>query len=265
MNFQQKQESKQDWNLSIIIPAYNEELRLGETLEDLFAYFNKGHSRFHLAELILVDDGSGDGTLELMTDFKRRSSLIRVIHFSQNQGKGAAVKAGLVSAQGHWILIADADQSTPWEEMEKLAQGAVESDSDLMMGSRALDPSQVLVHQAWWREGMGQFFNLFIRVLFGIHFRDTQCGFKLLRSPSSALLPLFQSLQIRRFAWDVELILRMQSSSLKISDISVTWRNKLNSRVHPIKDSLEMIFQLLKLKIQGFPNASQSLSHKRKE
>ncbi len=265
MNFQQMQESRQDWNLSIIIPAYNEELRLGETLEELLAYFKNGPSRFHLGELILVDDGSSDRTLELMTDYKKRSSLIRVIHFSKNQGKGAAVKAGLLSAQGNWILIADADQSTPWVEMEKLAQFAIESDSDMVMGSRALDPSQVLVHQAWWREGMGQFFNLFIRVLFGIPFRDTQCGFKLIRSRSLALSALFQSLQIRRFAWDVELILRMLRYGLRISDISVTWRNKLNSRVHPIKDSLEMIFQLLKLRVKGFSNASQSLSLKRKE
>lgn len=257
--------SMNDWSLSIIIPAYNEELRLSETLEDLFKYFKNAKSKFSLKEVILVDDGSRDRTLDVMSDFKRRYAGVRLIHFSDNQGKGAAVQAGLLAAKAAWILVADADQSTPWEEMEKLATEASSSGADMVMGSRAVDPSQVLVHQAWWREGMGKFFNHFVRLLFGLSFRDTQCGFKLIKNGGPSILSVFKAMQIRRFAWDVELILRMQLSGLKISDISVAWRNKLNSRVHPVMDSLEMIFQLIKLRILLGHNASQTFSQKRKE
>lgn len=242
-------------SLSIVIPAFNEEKRLAETIQDLQLYFQSGRSGFALLEVILIDDGSVDKTLDVMTELKRSFPCLRIIHFSDNQGKGAAVKAGLLKAQGQWILIADADQSTPWSEMEVLWQACLQENADMAMGSRALNPDQVQIHQAWWREGMGRIFNRIVRLLFGLPFLDTQCGFKLLKK-SFELQRQVDSFQVKRFAWDVEMILKFSSSGLKIIEIPVIWKNKLESRVHPIRDSLEMIFQLLKLKLFLKNNAS---------
>ena len=239
---------EQERTLSVIIPAYNEEQRLKPTIRDLFAYFRQEQSGFHLLEVLIVDDGSTDKTLDLIADLKREFPLIRLVHLNGNQGKGAAVKAGLMKAQGQWFLIADADQSTPWKEMEILLREALTRGADMAMGSRALNSELVEIHQAWWREGMGKFFNWIVRSMFGLVFLDTQCGFKLLKN-FAQIQSVISDLRIRRFAWDVELILALQDRDKKIVEIPVTWRNKLDSRVHPIRDSFEMLFQLSKIRI----------------
>lgn len=249
----------QEVPLSIVIPAFNEQNRLPETVVDLFVYFDKREVGFFLQEVLIIDDGSLDRTLDVITDLKRRFPQIRLIHFSENQGKGAAVKAGLLKAQCKWVLIADADQSTPWSEIPVLYQAAQLQGADLVMGSRALRLSDVQVRQAWWREGMGKLFNKVVRTLFGLTYVDTQCGFKLvfLRPELRGSL---EKLSIKRFAWDVEMILRFQQANAKIIEIPVVWRNKLNSRVHPIKDSAEMLYQLLKLRIKMLFDAARSKS-----
>jgi hypothetical protein len=246
MNLKSEQAER---TLSVIIPAYNEQFRLPETVRDLFAYFSSQTSAFHLLEVLIIDDGSTDGTLDLIVDLKKEFPLIRLIHLSPNFGKGAAVHAGLSKALGDWFLIADADQSTPWKEVEQIFAEGIKQSADLIMGSRALAHSQVEIHQAWWREGMGKLFNWMIRRLFGFQFLDTQCGFKLLKN-SKALAQVILSLQVKRFAWDVELILVMLGAGLKIIEVPVTWRNKLDSRVHPLRDSAEMLCQLVLLKFR---------------
>lgn len=234
-------------SLSIIIPAYNEELRLPNTLKVLQekqAQFN-----FSLTEVLVVDDGSKDGTAQLVNDLSRTWPILRCLKLPQNAGKGAAVHAGFREAQGEWMLMADADMATPWDELNKF--GEVCESFDLVMGSRALAESQITVRQHIFRQTLGRGFNKILRALVRLPYKDTQCGFKLVRNDADFKKLILPALQVHRFAWDVELILVLRKFKKRILESPVRWSHQEASRVRIIHDSLEMLWITLQLRLRG--------------
>ena len=187
--------------LSVVIPAYNEGKRLRATLERVLEWLGPWGGSF---EVLVVDDGSRDDTTAVASEFATAHEHFALHRLGRNRGKGAAVREGFAKSRGDFVLFSDADLSTPIEEYERL-QEVVDRGADFVIASRGLPGSDLVVRQAWYREWMGKTFNGFVRLLTGIPFRDTQCGFKLIRGPSARdLAPVMQE---EGFAFDVELIL----------------------------------------------------------
>jgi dolichyl-phosphate beta-glucosyltransferase len=235
--------------VTVLIPAYNEETRLPETLQALWDYIQKTQTEFQIVQVLVVDDGSEDKTLGTVQRFAQQWPLLKTISLSRNRGKGAAVHAGLGICVGDWVLIADADMATPWEELQKLwshREGA-----GLVMGSRGLPESQIEVPQHWVRQSLGRTFNRFLRLVSGLPYYDTQCGFKLLRRNELFVQQTLPLLKVQRFAWDVELILELRSSGVSIKEIPIRWQHREFSKVRLVSDSLEMLWTVLKLKLRG--------------
>lgn len=232
--------------VSIIIPAYNEVERLPRTLESLRQLCLSDEAFRDVVEVIVIDDGSLDQTLALLNDWKQKWSLLQIESFSANKGKGAAIHCGMKVARAELLLIADADMATPWEEYIKLRNYI--DVANLVMGSRSIEGSEVEVRQHWVRQSMGRIFNKIIRSILGIPFVDTQCGFKLLKNDSFFRHEILPSLRVQRFAWDVELIVRILEKNGHIREVPIRWLNHPSSRVHIFKDSLEMLFTVLRLK-----------------
>jgi dolichyl-phosphate beta-glucosyltransferase len=222
-------------DLSIVIPAYNEAARLGPTLERILAYLA---GRPLTAEILVVDDGSTDGTVAVAAAFADRGVVVR--RQDQNRGKGAAVRSGVLASRGAEVLLVDADLSTPIEDVERLrpylAKAAV------VLGSRSVPGANVTLHQPFYRELMGRTFNLLIRMLGVRGFHDTQCGFKLLDGPVAR--SLFADLLVERFAYDVELVWLAQRRGYQVAEVGVTWANSPRSSVDPLRDSARMIWDV---------------------
>lgn len=235
-------------SLSIVIPAYNEELRLPATLRGLQLFLATQKICERICEVIVVNDGSTDQTAGVVEDFQREWHSLFCISFEGNQGKGAAIHSGMKWATGEWILIADADMSTPWEELLILAQ--VREPNYLVMGSRGLPTSNVEVKQHWIRQNMGKTFNRILQALVGLPFQDTQCGFKLIRNNEFFRRCILPQLKVQRFAWDVELILFLLAYRKGVIEVPVRWRHQEQSRVRIVSDSAEMLLSVLKLKIR---------------
>ncbi len=228
--------------LSIVIPSYNEEQRLGGTLETIQAFIEQ--KGLH-AEILVVDDGSADGTARLAEGFLRGSSG-RVIRNGRNRGKGYSVRHGVLQATGRWVLITDADLSTPIEEYDSLAAVIRNRDLDVAIGSRGLPDSRVEIPQHGLREFMGKTFNRIIRVMTGLTYRDTQCGFKLL--DRERCLPLFQRMRVERFAFDVEFLFLCQRYGLTVAEVPVVWRNDEASTVSLLADPLNMLTDVARVR-----------------
>ena len=225
--------------LSVVIPAYNEEQRLGGTLQRVLDYLG---DRGHGFEILVVDDGSGDRTTEVTEGFPNPP--VRLLRLPENRGKGAALKAGVLASRGEWILLCDADLSTPIEDLETLETRTDEA--SVVLGSRSVAESQVTQHQPIYRELMGKIFNSILRLLALVEERDTQCGFKLIRGELAR--ELFGQLSIERFAYDVELVCLARDRGERIVEQGVRWEDSPNSRVHPVRDSLSMLADVLRLR-----------------
>lgn len=234
--------------ISIVIPAFNEEHRLPSTLEVLQGWIQDNAELCFVKEVLVIDDGSADGTCEYLKRKARQWPLIKMVSLSQNQGKGSAVHTGMLKAQGDWILIADADMATPWDEIKELLQFT--KTADLIMGSRALVGSHIIKRQHWFRQSLGRTFNHLMRMILGLPFKDTQCGFKLLNNDQVFRERILPFLHVRRFAWDVELIIFFLKQNKSVQEVPVRWEHREQSRVHIIKDSCEMLFTVIKLKIR---------------
>ena len=229
--------------VSLIVPAYNEESRLGPNLVRALAWLDQ---RGVPAEIIVVDDGSQDGTAALVEGLRASEPRIRLIRFPANRGKGAAVREGALAAAGRLILVSDADFSTPIEEFDRLLARMRETSSDVVIGSRALPGARLEVRQPFWREVMGRSFNRIMRTVTGLPFRDTQCGFKLFDRAKTA--PILSKMVIERFAYDVELIWLSHLGGLRIHEEPVLWKHSTDSRVQPLRSSMSVFFDLLKLR-----------------
>jgi dolichyl-phosphate beta-glucosyltransferase len=224
--------------LSVVIPAYNEEERLGRTLNRVLEYLqNRGLA----AEVLVVDDGSDDRTLEVAQGYP--DPPVCALRLPENRGKGAALKSGVLASRGKWVLLCDADLSTPIEDLEVLESRAGEA--PLILGSRAVRDSRVTQQQPFYREMMGKTFNRILRLLSLVEEQDTQCGFKLIRGDLAR--DLFADLSVQRFAYDVELVCLAKDRGAQVIEQGVRWEDSPNSRVHPIRDSANMLMDVLRL------------------
>ena len=211
--------------LTVVIPALNEETRLPASLEALAAFMAARGEPLSL-EVIVVDDGSADRTAERAAETGRRLGLdLRVLVHERNRGKGAAVRTGALAAEGRTILVSDADFSTPIREWEKLAAAG----APVAIGSRAVDESLVKERQPFYRVTLGKLFNRLVRLLAVPGIRDTQCGFKLFSR--EAARAIFSRATVDRFAWDVEALLLARKLGFRTAEVPVLWFNSPDSRV----------------------------------
>jgi dolichyl-phosphate beta-glucosyltransferase len=211
-------------SVSIIIPAYNEEQRLPQTLKAVLAYL--AAAPWDFAEVVVVDDGSSDRTIEAALSANGR---VRVLRNPGNRGKGYSVRHGMMEAQGKWALFTDADLSAPIEELDKLWKAADEAGAQVAIGSRAVDRSLIGVHQPLFREATGRFFNLVARAATGLPFRDTQCGFKLFEV--RAAREIFSKQRLERFGFDVEVLFIARRLGYKAIEVPVRWNDVAGTKV----------------------------------
>ncbi len=215
--------------LSIVIPAYNEEQRLPATLDQITAWWaNWAGASISLLEIVVVDDGSTDGTAALV-ESGRFGALTRLLRNPGNRGKGYAVRNGMLSAEGDWILSTDADLSAPIEEFSKLIEAARREQAAVAIGSRAIDRSLIRVHQPMLREYSGRAFNLVMRAATGLPFHDTQCGFKLFHR--DAAREIFRRQLEDGFSFDVEDLVIARELKLKAVEVPVVWSNVEGTKV----------------------------------
>ncbi len=227
-------------NVSLVIPAYNEANRIPSTIARIGEYLR---SRGASWEVVIVDDGSRDATSDAARDAARSADLpIRIVRLAENRGKGAAVRAGVAQSHGDWILISDADLSTPIEEWEKLRRAG----TPVAIGSRAVDESLVRRKQPWHRRTMGKIFNRLVRLLSVPGIGDTQCGFKWIEG--NLARDLFSKARIDRFAYDVEILSMARRRGIAIAEVPVVWVNSPQSRVSILSDSLRMLRDLLRIR-----------------
>lgn len=228
-------------SLSIVIPAFEESERLGGSVREILAYIETQKLN---AELIVVDDGSGDDTARVAEkSFAEFPSIAaKVVRYEKNRGKGFAVKTGLLEADGDIALFSDADLSTPISELPKLTEPIERGEYDVTFGSRALDRSLIGVHQPWRREQGGKVVNMIIKTMTGLKFSDTQCGFKAF--DMKEFRPLLAAMKIDRFGFDVEFLFVADYHKLRLKEIPVRWNNVAGSKVSVVRDTRRMMTEL---------------------
>jgi dolichyl-phosphate beta-glucosyltransferase len=228
--------------LSVVVPAYNEELRLQATLTRMREYLDARDEEY---EVLVVDDGSSDGTLALAHTFAEAWPQMQVLALATNTGKGAAVRLGMLAARGEHRIFSDADLSTPIEEMEVL-RARLHGQCAVAIASRALPESRIDVHQPGRREVMGRTYNRMLRVaaLRGLH--DTQCGFKAFTA--DAAVACFEPLRTLRFGFDAEVLLRARRLGWTVDEVAVRWEHKEDSRVSALRDSAGVLYDLVRLR-----------------
>ena len=224
--------------LSIIIPAYNEAVRLGNTLDGVIDYMRRNYPE---GEVIVVDDGSTDETATLARRALAGRGTLRtsVISYKSNLGKGRAVRLGLLAARGEVALFSDADLSTPITETPKLIDPILNNEVEVTFGSRALNRKLIGVHQSWRREQGGRVFNLAVRLATGMPFWDTQCGFKAFKM--SVCRPLVEAATVDRFGFDVELLYLAYRAGLRLREVPVRWDHNEGSKISLFSDSFKML------------------------
>jgi len=232
-------------DLSIVIPAYNEEDRIALTLKKSLEFFEGLKSRF---EIIVVDDGSTDGTANVVTQFEKSQRPIRLISYPNNEGKGYAVKFGVLNSQGQNILIMDADGSTPLSEYLKL-KSKLDEGYKIAIGSRALFDENSKVNTVWYRKLLGRVFNALVNIILVPGIEDTQCGFKLFSGDIAK--NVFEKQTIRGFAFDCEILHYCQRLGLDIAEVPINWTNvegsKVNLAIHPLNMLKDIILVRLQL------------------
>ena len=227
--------------LSIVVPAYNEADRILPTLDRLLEWLDEGD---RIAEILVVDDGSSDDTCGVVRSRAASDSRLQLLENGVNRGKGYSVAHGVREARGAWILFSDADLSTPVEELLKLEAGR--GDAPISIGSRALPDSDLKKRQPFYREMMGRSFNLLVQTLVFPGIKDTQCGFKLFRADVAK--DLFERRTIDGFAFDVEVLFLARKYGHRVAEIPVVWINDEASRVDPIRHSLRMFADIMKVR-----------------
>jgi dolichyl-phosphate beta-glucosyltransferase len=215
-------------SLSIVIPAYNEAKRLPATLDRILSYL-AAEGADATTEILVVDDGSTDGTAALVREYGARHRCIRLLSNPGNRGKGFAVRHGMLAAENEWVLFTDADLSAPIEEFETLLKAAKDSGAAVAIGSRALDRRLIEVHQAAMRELSGRVFNAFMRFCTGLKIYDTQCGFKLYRR--DAAREIFRRQLLDGFSFDVEDAVIAQQVNIRLIEVPVRWSNVEGTKV----------------------------------
>lgn len=229
-------------DISVIVPAYDEERRIERMLDETVQYFRARGCR---AEVLVVDDGSRDHTSLVVKRVSEAAPEVRLIRLAQNHGKGYAVRTGMVNASGARVLFADADGATPIAELARL-EDALDRGADVAVGSRALSSAGVHVERRWYRHLMGRTFHGLVSMLSvrGVH--DTQCGFKLFRGRVAH--DLFSRMRMTGFSFDVEVLLMAQRRGYRIEEVPVNWVHQPGSKVRIVRDSLRMSRDLLAIR-----------------
>lgn len=237
-----------DWLLSIVIPAYHEEKRISHSLDAVLRFLLSGRYR---AEVIVVDDGSADGTDRVVNEwiprYREAGEELRLLTNAPNRGKGFSVKRGLTESKGDIVLFSDADFSSPVTEAPKLIDPILEGKADVTFGSRALDRKLIGKHQPLFRDFGGRVFNLFMRAITGLPFKDTQCGFKAFRREPA--LPVFELQSIERFGFDPEVLYIARKQGLRLLEVPVVWNDAEGSTVRYASDSLNMFLDLVRIRL----------------
>ena len=230
-------------DISIIIPAFNEEKRLPFFLDKVISYCQKSQKVY---EIIVVDDGSRDGTFRAASFFQERFPRLSVLKLHKNQGKGHATKAGLLKAAGRVALFLDADGSVEPDEIERNLKFLTNEDCDIFIGSRVLKDKDQILEVKWYRKWVGAVFNFLVRTLLFKDIKDTQCGFKMFKS--EAVKPLFSRVYLNGFGFDIEILYLAKKMGYKIKEGPVSWHNVSGSKVNLFKDSLRMFFNILQIR-----------------
>jgi dolichyl-phosphate beta-glucosyltransferase len=229
-------------DISLIIPAYNEESRILPSLQKISHYLSE---RYPKHEIIVVDDGSSDRTGEIVNEFSLKNSQISLLRNDNNYGKGYSVRRGFSHAAGKLRLFTDADLSTPIQELDNLLK-KIDEGFDVVIGSRGEIHSTITEHQPFYREWMGKFFNFLIQMFLFKGIKDTQCGFKLFTEKAGS--DMFARQKINRFCFDVELLYIAQRLNYKISVVPVEWENSVSSKVSLLSDPVIMILDLFRIR-----------------
>jgi glycosyltransferase involved in cell wall biosynthesis len=224
---------------SIVVPAYNEQERIGASLERILAHIEWEGWR---AEVIVVNDGSRDRTAEIVAGYRKQNPAVRLLENPGNRGKGYSVRSGMLSAQGDVILFTDADLSTPIEEASKLFE-AIAVGADVAIGSRWLESRTQTQRQPLHRQLVGRVFNLVLWMILRLNYKDTQCGFKAFRREAGHRLASLQ--QIERWGFDAELLFLARKNGMKVAEIAVAWAHDHRSKIRVFRDGFRMVADLL--------------------
>ena len=227
---------------SIVIPAYNESARIGRTLERILAHVRE---RNWNAEFVVVNDGSTDGTAALVREIASQVGNLVLIENPGNRGKGYSVRNGMLHASGEIVLFSDADLSSPIEEADKLF-AALEAGADVAIGSRWLRAELQTERQPLHRQLFGRIFNLLLRMILGLRYKDTQCGFKAFTQRAVQLI--FPPQQIERWGFDPELLFLARKFGLKVEEVPVAWAHREGTTIHPLRDGIRMFVEMLKVR-----------------
>jgi len=229
--------------VSVVIPTYNEEKRIGETLKEIADYLSRQNYSY---EIIVVDDASFDKTVKIIEGFGEKIVLLRN---KRREGKGYSIRQGVLSATGDFILFSDADLSTPIEELEKLLFW-LKKGYHLAIGSRRLPDSDVPVPQPFLRRLMGKIFNLLVRIFVVRSFCDTQCGFKCFEKKTANFL--FGRQRLSGFCFDVEILYLAKKFKKRVKEVPVRWLNSPVSKIGPLKHSFLMFLDLFRIKLNDW-------------
>jgi len=229
-------------NYSIVIPAYNESVRIRSTIEKILAHIER---RDWNAEVLVVNDGSTDDTAQIVQSYGVHNPVLHLIDNPGNRGKGYSVRNGMLHASGEVILFSDADLSSPIEEADKLF-AAVQAGADVAMGSRWLRSELQTERQPLYRQLFGRIFNLALRILLGLHYQDTQCGFKAFtRRAAQSIFPLQH---IERWGFDPEILYLAHRLGFRIEEVPVKWAHRAGTRIRPLRDGMRMFMDILKIR-----------------
>jgi glycosyltransferase involved in cell wall biosynthesis len=248
---------------TVVIPAFNEEKRLPSTLRSLREKIKNGDMEpLKIMEVIVVDDGSLDGTIRVARAEGSGLPGFRVVENGRNRGKGHSLRKGLEHANQPWVLLADADESTPWTEAAKFGHRCRDAPApSVLIASRDTHGSQILAHQSFLRESLGRSFNIFVRVITGLPFRDTQCGFKLVQK--TAVLGFLPELSVDGFAWDVELLLYARAAGVTTVEVPVIWKHEEDSRIKLFRDGIGMVVNVIRVRLRLLGSSLQGARRKK--
>lgn len=235
-----EQNNKLQGSLSVVISAYNEEKRIGPTLDDTIAYCQKYIPDF---EIIIVDDGSTDGTAAIVRSYEHMN--VRLVKIEKNTGKGNGVRVGILDARKPFVLFMDADGATHIREIEKLFPKMFTENADIVIGTRKIKTAQILKRQSFIRRFMGSFFTVLSRVVTRTHFSDYMCGFKLFKTDVAKKLASLQT--TNRFTFDTEYLGIARQRKLKVIELPITWEDKAGSKVRTVSDTASSLYDLAKI------------------
>jgi dolichyl-phosphate beta-glucosyltransferase len=227
---------------TIVIPAYNESVRIRPTLHALLRHVQEQNWD---AEILVVNDGSTDDTAQIVREYGLAHPQVLLVENPGNRGKGYSVRNGMLHARGDICLFTDADLSSPITEAQKLFD-AIARGADIAIGSRWLRSELQTERQPLYRQLFGRIFNLVLRVVLGLHFADTQCGFKAFRH--AAAQRIFPLQKIERWGFDPEILYLARRAGLQVEEVPVVWAHSEGTRLHPFRDGMRMFVEVLRIR-----------------